>query len=148
LRLKLQGDAQLSDWVLRLLRTLRPAFFFGRAKTNHRPGVVEKPGKSNSIPERLAQLKPVDYHWLVQGHEDESWEDKLEKDLPPGVLNVVYVRILAKEVAHFLVLLNVRCCGSFCRQVDIEKSSSEGRHECQSPEAVQGEMPPSVTRHE
>jgi hypothetical protein len=37
-------------------------------------------GKSNSIPERLAQLKPVGSRWLVQGHEDESWEDKLEKD--------------------------------------------------------------------
>jgi hypothetical protein len=63
------------------------------------------------------------------------------------VVNIVYVRIFAKEVAHFLILLNVRRCGGFCRHVDIEKSSSEGRHECQSPETVQGQMPPSVTRH-
>lgn len=55
------------------------AFFSGLARTNHRPG-VERPEKNNSIPEHLAPLRPVGSRWLVQGHEDEGWEDRLEKD--------------------------------------------------------------------
>ena len=46
------------------------------------------------------------------------------------MVNIIYVRILAKEVSHLFILFNVGSCGSFCRYVDIEKSSSEGRHEC------------------